>query len=130
MAMAMSRWRAAASDAGEIEAGLFTGAVDLQRALRPDGVRALEDPVLPGGEATEDARRHVLARAEAQVRLQAGERIGRHRGAFLESDADLVVPVDVVGGAGDEAERKRGIGVERRPGDAVRAIAHRLERGG
>ena len=99
----------------EVEAGLLAGAVDLERALLADGVRALEDPVLPGGEAAEDARHHVLLAGEAQVRLQAGQRVGRHRGALLERDADLVVPVDVVGRGGDEAERERGVGVERLP---------------
>ena len=97
----------------EVEAGLLAGAVDLERALVADGVGPLEDPVLPRGEPAEDARRHVLLAGEAQVRFQAGERVGRHRGALLEGDADLVVPVDVVGRGGDEAELQRLVGVER-----------------
>src|SRR6516225_1545001 len=109
MSFSLIRW----SDALEVEARLLAGAVDLERALLADRVRALEDPVLPRRQPTEDARRQVLARAEAQVRFQAGERIGRHRGALLDRDADLVVPVDVVGRGGDEAERERSIGVER-----------------
>src|SRR6187402_470664 len=51
------------SDAREVEAGLLTGAVDLERAPGADGVGTLDDPVLPRGEPAEDARRHVLARA-------------------------------------------------------------------
>ena len=61
--------------------------------------------------------------AEAQVRLEAGERVGRHRRALLDGDADLVVPVDVVGRGGDEAERERGVGVERARRSLARAAA-------
>ena len=39
--------------------------------------RALEDPVLPGGQPAEDLRLHRLGAGEAQVRLHAGERVGR-----------------------------------------------------
>src|SRR4051812_29362552 len=92
------------SDAVEVEAALLAGAVDLERALFADGVRALEDPVLPRGQAAEDTRRQVLAGPEAQVRFEAGERVGRHRGALLDRDPHLVFPVDVVGRSGDEAE--------------------------
>ncbi len=53
------------------------------------------------------ARLHRLGAAEAQVRLHAGQRVGRQARALLERDADLVVPVEVVGRDGDEAELER-----------------------
>src|SRR5687768_12771021 len=79
-----------------VELRLVAGAVDLQRAGIPDGVGPDEDPVLPRGQPAEDARFHRLATVEAQVRLHAGERIGRQARALLERDAHLVGPVDVV----------------------------------
>src|SRR6516165_6025145 len=59
----------------EIECGLVALAEDLQGALLADGVGALEDPVLPGGQAAEDAGDHVFGAVEAQVGLHAGQRI-------------------------------------------------------
>src|SRR4030095_1883243 len=89
--MGMSFSMVRCSDPLEVEARLLAGAVDLERTLLADRVRALEDPVLPRRQPTEDAR----------------------RGALLDRDAALFVPVDVVGRGGDEAERERGVGVER-----------------
>src|SRR5262249_51698750 len=74
---------------------LLAGAVAFQRALVADRVRALEDPVLPGGEPGEDLRLHRFRPAEAQVRFHRGERVGGEARALLEKDADLVLPVDV-----------------------------------
>src|SRR5690242_9496877 len=68
----------------------------LQRTLGADGVRALEDPVLPRGQAGEDLALERLRSREAEVRLHPGERVGRESVAFLDGDADLVVPVEVV----------------------------------
>ena len=56
---------------------------------------------------------HRLRPAEAQIRLQAGEAVGREARALLEEDADLVLPVDVVEREGDETELFRRLGVER-----------------
>src|SRR5215475_9235732 len=72
---ALRAYSSPASGGGEshplrIEHRLLPGAVALQRALVADRVRALEDPVLPGGEPREDLRLHRLGPAEAQVRLQ------------------------------------------------------------
>src|SRR5262252_6411153 len=50
----------AASHPPRIEHRLLAGAVALERALLADRVGALEDPVLPGGEAGEDFRLHGL----------------------------------------------------------------------
>ena len=58
-------------------------------------------------------RLHRLRPAEAQVRLQAGEAVGREARALLQEHPDLVLPVDVVEREGDEAERLGGFGVER-----------------
>src|SRR5215207_10341612 len=88
-----------------IKRRLLPGAVAAKGAFRPDGVRALEDPVLPRGEAGEDLRLHRLRPAETEVRLHAGERIRREARALFEEYADLVFPIDVVEGEGDEPER-------------------------
>src|SRR5580658_9520116 len=56
-----------------VERGLFALAVNLERALVADGVRTLEDPVLPGGEAAEDAGIERLRTVEAQVRLERSQ---------------------------------------------------------
>src|SRR5690606_41775978 len=85
------------SDAVPVESRFLALAVDLQRALVADRVRPDEDPVLPGGQAPEDARLHGFLAGEAQVGLEAGQRVGRHRRALLDRDADLVGPVDVAG---------------------------------
>ena len=53
---------------------------------------------------------------------------GDMRGALLERDADLVVPVDVVGRGGDEAERERGVGVERLADRGARRVERRAPR--
>src|SRR5439155_1686938 len=87
-------------------------AVDLERALRADSVRALEDPVLPRREAAEDLALERLGPAEPNRRLHTGERVGRERRALLERDADLVVPVDVVRCERDEPGLRRGGGVQ------------------
>src|SRR5215813_15173313 len=96
-----------------IEYRLLAGAVALERALLADGVGALENPVLPGGEAGEDFRLHGLRAAEAQVGLEPGEPVGGEARALLQEHADLVLPVDVVEREGDEAELGRALGVER-----------------
>ena len=57
---------------------------DLQRAFFADGVRPLEDPVLPRRQPAEDLRLHRLGPGEAQVRFEAGHRVGRERGARLD----------------------------------------------
>src|SRR6516164_7256064 len=90
-------------DSFRIEHRLLPGAVAFQRALVADRVRALEDPVLPGGQPREDLRLHRLRPAEAQVRLHAGERVGGEARALLEENPDLVLPVDIVEREGDEA---------------------------
>src|SRR5882724_1092539 len=99
------------SDAFPIEFGLRSSTVNLQGALLADRVRALEDPVLPRGEAAEDARQHRLRAGEAQARFHGGKRVGREAGALLDGEPDLLVPVDVVGRRGDEAELERLLGV-------------------
>src|SRR5437868_6732406 len=82
-------------DAVPVETGLVAAAEYLQRTVLADGVRPVEDPVLPCAQAAEDAGLHGLRRAEAQVGFEAGQRIGRQARAFLHGNADLVFPVDV-----------------------------------
>src|SRR6266702_5654143 len=105
-----------------IELRLLAGAVAAQRAGFADGVGALEDPVLPRGEAREDLRFHGLRPDEAQIRFHAGEAVGRERSAFLKEHAHLVVPVDVVEREGDEAEFFGLLGVERRADGSLGAL--------
>src|SRR5690606_6807084 len=98
-------------------------AVLRQRALGADRVRALEDPVLPGAQAGEDLRVGVLGAGEAEGGLHAGQRVRREAHALLNRDADVVVPVDLVGCDGDEAELVR---LLRRDGAAL-AREHALD---
>src|SRR5258707_14973512 len=93
--------------------GLLARAVELQRALRSGRVGTLEDPVLPGREAREDLGLHRLGAGEAQVGFHADQPVGREAGALLDRETDLVLPVDVVGREGDEAELVGGLGVDR-----------------
>src|ERR1700732_758223 len=109
------------SNPRRIELRLLAGAVATQRALLADRVGALEDPVLPRGEAGEDFRFHGLGPDEAQIGFHAGETVGRERGALLEEHPDLVIPVDIVEREGDEAERLGFLGVERLADRGLRA---------
>src|SRR5213076_3221387 len=89
-------------------------------------VRPHEDPVLPRREAAEYLGLERLRAGETEVRLQAGQRVGAHRRALLDRQAHLLLPVEVVGGEGDETGLVGGRGVE---GAAVRehlAQARRL----
>src|SRR3954463_16061262 len=100
---------ASVSNSLGVEHGLLAAAVATQRALFADGVGALEDPVLPGGEPGKDFRFHRLRPAEAEVRFQAGQPVGREARALFEEDADLILPVDVVEREGDETELSRAL---------------------
>src|SRR5262249_51844493 len=86
--------------------------VDGERALLTGRVRAREYPVLPRREAPEDLRLHRLRTGEAQARLHAGERIRVHRGALLDGQPHLLVPVELVGREGDEPGFERFLGAE------------------
>ncbi len=88
-----------------VEFRLVAAAEHLERTGLAHGIRADEDPVLPRREPTEHARFHRLGAGEAQVGLHPGQRVGREACAFLERDADLVGPIEIVGRGGDEAER-------------------------
>src|SRR5260221_12746755 len=85
----------------------------LQRAFVADGVRPLEDPVLPRRQASEDLRLHRLGPGESQVRFEARHGIGRKRCACFDGEPHLVVPVDLVRRERDEAGLFRLRGVER-----------------
>src|SRR5262245_40430857 len=116
----------ASSNSPRIECRLLTGAVALECAVLADGVGSLEDPVLPGGKSGEDFRFHRLRAAEAQIRLEAGEAVGRKARAFLEEHANLVFPIDVVEREGNETELLSRLRVEHLAHCAFGA----LERGG
>src|SRR5262245_38500165 len=87
-----------------VELRPLSPAVELESALLADGVRAIEDPVLPGAEAAEDPRLGRLPAPEAQAGFHARQRVRRQRGALLERDAHLVGPVYVVGSGRDQPE--------------------------
>src|SRR2546430_17098755 len=95
------------SHARPVELGLLARPKQLEGSVLADRVRPAEDPVLPGGEPAENTRRHALAAAEAQILFEARQRIGRERGALLDGDAQLIVPVDLVRGSGTEPQPQR-----------------------
>src|SRR5882757_4779747 len=57
------------SDSLSVEVGALPGAVLAQRTVGARGVRAVEDPVLPGGQPAEDLGFQRLGAGEAVVRL-------------------------------------------------------------
>src|SRR5262245_55500383 len=72
-------------------------AIHGERALLAGRVRARENPVLPCREPSEDLRLDGLGADEAKARLHARERVRVHRGALLDRQAHLIVPVELVG---------------------------------
>src|SRR2546423_10859897 len=80
-----------------VECHRRAGSIDLERSVRSDGIRSDENPVLPGREAPEDSRFQCFVRAEAQIGLQTGERVGRKRGARFDGLAQFVFPIKIVG---------------------------------
>src|SRR5262249_6383981 len=58
-----------------VEARRRAGAVDLERAGRPDGIRPIETPILPGRQPAEHARALRLRQRKPQVGLHAGQRV-------------------------------------------------------
>src|SRR5215470_18396359 len=92
------------SDSLPVEFGPPPGPVRAQRPVRARGVRAVENPVLPGRQAAEDLGLDRLGPGEPVVRLQPGQRVGTERRTLLDGDPHLLVPVDVVRGERDQAE--------------------------
>src|SRR5205814_1279518 len=80
-----------------IELGAFRLAVQGEGARLAGGVRADEDPVLPGGQPPEDLGRERFRAGESIARLHPGERVGRERDALFDRDAQLLLEVDLVG---------------------------------
>src|SRR5205814_811852 len=107
-----------------IESRLRSAAVHLQRAMLAHRVRPGENPVLPGAESAEDARLHAFPAREAEIRFHTGERIGREARALLDRDAHFIVPIEIVGREGDQAE----FGSEFRVELLADALARRLDR--
>ena len=67
-----------------------------QRAAFSDSVGALEDPVLPGGQATVNFGFGGFYTAETEILLHPGQCIGREADPFFDCNADLVFPIDVI----------------------------------
>src|SRR6266478_9168406 len=79
------------------------GAIDFQRTVCSYGVGANEDPVLPGGKPAKHAGFERFGRTETQISFEAGERVGRLRGAGFDGLANFVLPIEVIGRRSDEA---------------------------
>src|SRR5260221_13673455 len=105
----------ASSNSARVECRFLSGAVALERALLPDGVRALENPVLPGGEAREDFRFHRFGADEAQIGFEPGERIGRKARPLLPKHANLILPVDALSREGDYTQAIRRLRIKPLP---------------
>src|SRR5215467_8801198 len=87
-----AQWpRLVASHSLRVVDRLLAGTIAAQRALLADRVRALEDPVLPGGQPCEDFRLHGLGPAEAQVGLEPSEPVRREARALLQEHPHLIV---------------------------------------
>ena len=95
------------SNAPHVEDGFLPGAVAAQCAFFTNRVRPLEDPVLPRGQTPKNLGFHRLRAGKAQVRLHAGHGVGREARAFLQEDAQLFIPVEVLVGRSDDAELGR-----------------------
>src|SRR5580704_12237885 len=106
----------ARSDSLPVEVGALAGAEPSERAVGPRGVGPVEYPVLPGRQAAEDLGLHGFRAGEPVVGLQAGQGIGAEAGPLLDRDPDLLVPVNVVGGEGDQAEAFGLLGLQRLAG--------------
>src|SRR5258708_11357713 len=91
-------------DSRHIVFRLLARSVTPQRALFADRVGALEDPVLPRGQAREDFRFHGFGSDETQIGFHAGQAVGREAGTLLEEHPDLVIPVDILERDSNEAE--------------------------
>ena len=66
------------------------------------GVRALEDPVLPGAQTTEDFGLHGLRSNKSQIGLHADHGIGGIARALFEEKTELVFPIDIIRREGHE----------------------------
>src|SRR6266852_499092 len=95
--------RPAVSDTVGVETRAQTRTIALQGAIFSGRVRPAEDPVLPGAEPAENARFHGFRPGEAQIGLEAGQGVGRKARPLLDDEADLLVPINLVIGGGDEA---------------------------
>src|SRR5882724_2646106 len=81
--------------------------VNFQRSACADGVGADEDPVLPGGQATEDARLQSFPRTKSQVCFKPCQGIRRLRRTRLDGLADFVFPIEIIGRGGNQPGGKR-----------------------
>src|ERR1700761_6254470 len=96
-----------------VEIGPDTGPVTFKRPRLADRIGALENPILPSGQAAEDAGFHGFGANETQIGLQARQRVGRERGALFKDQAHLVIPVNVVIGKCYKTVLFRAVGIER-----------------
>src|ERR1700722_10495026 len=90
------------SDPLPIKSGSLAFAVSFQRTFLADGIGADENPVLPGGQASEYTGFHGFVDPETQVGFHTRQGIGRQTRPFFDGQTHFVVPIDVVGGRGDQ----------------------------
>src|SRR6266478_99555 len=101
------RTRARALNSFPVEFHGRARSIYFQRAARPDGVWADEDPVLPRGETAKDARLKRLPRSKAQICFESRECIGRLRGTRFYGLADFVFPVEIIRCGGNQSRFER-----------------------
>src|SRR5690606_34803276 len=89
--------------AAPIKVGLFALAVQTEPALLARCSGTVEDPVLRGAEAAENAGFHGFARSGAQVGFKGGEGIWRQCTALFKRQTYFIVPIQAVQGVRDQA---------------------------
>src|ERR1700731_1762054 len=90
-------------DALPVESSFVASSEDFERACFPNCIGPDEDPVLPGGKATENTCLHRLSGPKTQTRLHSGQRVRRETRALFESEANFIVPVEHIGRRCNEA---------------------------
>src|SRR6267143_5271342 len=79
------------------------GAVDFQGTVCSHGVGANKNPVLPDRKPAKNTGFERFGWTESQIGFEAGERVGRLRGAGFDGLANFVFPIEVIGCGSDEA---------------------------
>src|SRR5579871_1794950 len=103
------------SHAAHVVFAAHAGSVALQGTLFSGGVRSLENPVLPGTEASEYPGFHRLSSCKPEICLHARHRVRGEARPFLQEEANFVIPVDLVESEGDEPHLVGLMGEEGRP---------------
>src|ERR1700731_2007058 len=103
---------ASVSDTLPVESCLVAGAKYLECPRLADRIGSDEDPVLPRRQPSEYACLQRLTRTEPKTRLQACQGVRGESATLLQSDSNLVLPVEFVGSRSDQSEAVRLFGVQ------------------